>query len=164
MERPNLDVPHAIKSIPKENLTLIRIELHFKFLFFQFNKIKMGKKYLKLNEQGGTYRVGHPAPRIEARPRPSVWEEGGSSAPWHQATNILLSIPGLERKISVRTSKEELIERGILLPGEEPGHASSAWEEGGSGSAPWHHQGHTTNTHHLPLQNNNKTGRTSFTL
>ena len=33
---------------------------------------------------------------------------------------VKLSIAGLERKISMRTSKEELIQRGILLPG-EPG-------------------------------------------
>ena len=31
---------------------------------------------------------------------------------------VKLSISGLERKISMRTSKEELIQRGILLPGE----------------------------------------------
>lgn len=30
----------------------------------------------------------------------------------------IVSRPGLERKISMRTSKEELIQRGILLPGE----------------------------------------------
>ena len=33
---------------------------------------------------------------------------------------VKLSISGLERKISMRTSKEELIQRGILLPG-DPG-------------------------------------------
>ena len=33
---------------------------------------------------------------------------------------VKLSVPGLERKISMRTSKEELIQRGILLPG-DPG-------------------------------------------
>ena len=31
---------------------------------------------------------------------------------------LLYVFPGLERKISVRTSKEELIQRGILLPAE----------------------------------------------
>ena len=34
-----------------------------------------------------------------------------------------LSLAGLERKISMRTSKEELIQRGILLPG-DPGLSS----------------------------------------
>ena len=31
---------------------------------------------------------------------------------------FIVCFPGLERKISVRTSKEELIQRGILLPAE----------------------------------------------
>ena len=30
----------------------------------------------------------------------------------------LLNVSGLERKISMRTSKEELIQRGILMPGD----------------------------------------------
>ena len=36
----------------------------------------------------------------------------------HIHLRLLSVFPGLERKISVRTSKEELIQRGILLPAE----------------------------------------------
>ena len=35
-------------------------------------------------------------------------------------SSVTLGVSGLERKISMRTSKEELIQRGILLPG-DPG-------------------------------------------
>ena len=69
---------------------------------------------------------------------------------------------GLERKISVRTSKEELIERGILLPGEV-----GVWS---GDPAPWQGPLPTTSinsntptptTHYntLPLPNNNTTGK-----
>ena len=36
----------------------------------------------------------------------------------HMQHVFIVCFPGLERKISVRTSKEELIQRGILLPAE----------------------------------------------
>ena len=64
---------------------------------------------------------------------------------------LLYLFLGLERKISVRTSKEELIERGILLPGEV-----GVWE---GAPAPWEGTAPTPHYNTLPLPNNNSTGR-----
>ena len=66
--------------------------------------------------------------------------------------NWLSPVAGLERKISMRTSKEELIQRGILLPGDTTVAATSPLPASSSRPA--------SPRLNLPqLVNNNKSGR-----
>ena len=75
----------------------------------------------------------------------------------------MIDILGLERKISMRTSKEELIQRGILLPGEATSSPSLSVSSSTLQPAPFPDQRPSSPRLNLP-QLLAKPGRKSFML